>query len=354
MQVPRLTSRKRSVKGFLMNKRCITTIIILMILALLACESATPPGPGFSSTPLPSSGDNQEAAYAAAQATLVAGQSEMMALSHQATVVSLDMDQAANIAAQATIDDYQRQLMELSIQGTAVSQDMAQAAATQQFIIEQTQMASNATAAAQSQSATATAQSQAATATAQSQSATATYSAYILNVTQTAQVQAILDAQVAGTAQAHATLTAYPLTATPEAAIQAEIVQTRNERERRAWWEDFVVTPLKALLFTLVVVLLIAGAVIAYRRLMPVLEFRLRNPRGNDTIRSLFPLKGMIVDLDPHQHQLTQQELRLLKHPQLPNDETPQVEIIGPSEPSIINWITEAEQKLRIDGRSQP
>lgn len=337
-----------------MNKRCITTIITLMILALLACESATPPGPELLSTPFSSSGYNQEAAYAAAQATLVAGQSEIMALSHQATVVSLNMDQAVNVAAQATIDYNQRQLLELSIQGTAVSLGMAQAAATQQFIIEQTQMAANATAAAQSQAATTTAQSQAATAAAQSQSATATYSAYILNVTQTAQVQAILDAQAAGTAQARTTLTAYPLTATPEAAIQADIAQTRNERERRAWWEDFVVTPLKAFLLTLGVLLLIAGAVIAYRRLIPVLEFRLRNPRGNDTIRSLFPLKGMIVDLDPHQHQLTQQELRLLKQPQLPSGETPQVEIISSSEPSIINWITEAEQKLRIDGRNQP
>ena len=70
-----------------MNKWRITMIITLMVLALLACESTTPSGPGTPSayltfTPPPSSGDNQEAAYAAAQATLAAGQSEMQAVSY--------------------------------------------------------------------------------------------------------------------------------------------------------------------------------------------------------------------------------------------------------------------------------
>ncbi len=320
-----------------MTNRWITTIISLMMVVLLACAGATTPAPGPASmvlvlTPLTSSGYNQDAGYAAAQATLVSGQNEMMELSHQATVVSLNMDQAANVAAQATIDNYQRQMMELSIQGTEVSLNMARAAATQQFIREQTQLAVNATA------------------TAQSQSATATVSAYNFNVTQTAQVQAILDTYAAETAQAHATLTAYPLTATPEAATQADIARIRSESARQAWWDDFIVNPLQLILWTVVVILLIVGTVAAYRRFMPVLEFRLRNPRGSGSINPLFPTGGMIVDLDPHYHGLMQQELRLREHPQLPGDGTPQVEIIGPSEPSIINWITEAEEKLRPDG----
>ncbi|MBN1873561.1 MAG: hypothetical protein JXA33_04965 [Anaerolineae bacterium] len=324
-----------------MNKRCVTMIITLMVLALLACESTPLPGPGSLSmyptlTSLPSPGYNQETAYAAAQSTLASGQSEILGLSHQATVVSLNMEQAANIAAQATLNDNQRQLMELSIQATTVSRDMARAAATQQFIMEQTQMAQNATA------------------TTQSQAATATYAAYILNVTQTAQAQAILDAHASETVQANATRTAYALTATPEAIIQADIVQTRSERERRGLWEAFVVTPLKLALLTLVVLLLITGMVMAYRQLMPVLEFRLRNPRGNDIISPAFPVDEMIVDLDPYQHPLTQQELRQLNQPQFPNDETPQVEIIDPSEPAIVNWITEAEHKLRADRRIYP
>jgi hypothetical protein len=36
------------------------------------------------------------------------------------------------------------------------------------------------------------------------------------------------------------------------------------------------------------------------------------------------------------------------------SNETPQVEIIDPAEPSVTNWITEAEQKLRANGWLQP
>jgi glucan phosphoethanolaminetransferase (alkaline phosphatase superfamily) len=113
---------------------------------------------------------------------------------------------------------------------------MAQAAATQQAITEQTQMVGNGIS------------------TAQSQAATATYSTYVFNVTQTS--QAILDVHAAHTAQqASATKVAYSLTATSFAALQADIVRTRNVAERRALWREFVVTPLKIILSTLVVLL---------------------------------------------------------------------------------------------------
>ncbi len=384
-----------------MNKRRIATmmILLLMILALVACENATLPAPGvelvystFTPSPLPNT--NPIEAYAAAQATLASGQSQMMELSHRATEVNMNMEQAASAAAQTTLDYNQLQLMQLSIQGTEVSQNMARAAATQQFIAEQTQIVLNATATVQSQAATqqfiieqtqiawnaaVTAQSQAATqqviaeqtqvagnatataqshaatqqviaeqaqiawnatATAQSQAATATYSAYIFNVTQTAQAQAILEIQATRAAQANATLTAYSLTATPWAALQADIARTRNEAERRAWWGEFVVTPLAVILLTLVVLLLIVGGVLAYRRLMPALELRLRTISRTDD-NPLLLVDGRFVDTAP-------------SHPQLLSDETPQVEIVGPSEPSVTNWITEAEEKLRSDGRLQP
>jgi hypothetical protein len=326
--------RERSSKGFPMDKRRIAMMIItLMVLVPMACVSTTPSGPGtpfayatFTPSPLP--GDYQDPAYAAAQATLAAGQNEIMEMSHLATQVSLDKDQAANVAAQATLDYNQRQSMELSIRGTEIGQNMARAAATQQFIIEQTQMVWNDIA------------------TAQSQAATATYSTYKLNVLQTANAQVVLDAQATQTAQADATRTAYSLTATPWAAIQAKIVRAQNESERRAWWDEFVVTPLKVILFTVVVLLLIVGGVKSYRRLMPVLEFRLRTIwRTNHS--PLFLVDGMIVDPDPPYRQLTQRESLLLEYPRLPSDETPQVEIVGPSEPSVTNWITEAEQELR-------
>lgn len=357
-----------------MNKRSIVTLIILMVLALLACESSTSPGPGtpfaYSTfTPPPSSDDNQAAAYAAAQATLTAGQGAMQELAYQATVVSQAMEQSANIAAQATLDDHQRQLLELSLQSTAVSQEMSRAAATQQAITDQNQRAADATAAVQSQAATATAQSQAATAAvqsqaatataqsqaataaAQSQAATATYAAILFDITQTAQAQATLDGHATEMAQAQAARAAYALTATPEAAIQANTARLQDESQRQAWWEDFVVNPVKLFLFTLVVLLLSVGGVLAYRRLMPVLEFRLRHPRGNSV---MVLTEGTIVDVESSAPPLMPLELRPLNQPRLPGDGTPLIEIVGPAEPAVINWITEAEHQLRITESRQP
>ena len=314
-----------------MNKRRIVTILILTFIALTlwACENVPAPVSGSFETPQPAN------AYAAAQATLDYGQSQIKQLDQQATVVGLEMAQAAQAAAQSTLDNNQRQLMELSIQATEVSLNMARAAATQQFIVDQTQMVSNATA------------------TAQSQAATATYSAYILSVTQTAQALAVLDVQRTSAAQARDTLRSYSMTATPQAALQAEIVRSRNESNRRAWWGEFVVTPLKLILITLVFLLLILGGVLAYRRLMPVLELRLRTIwRDNDS--PLLLLDGRSLDSASPGRRLPRWGLHLLEPSQPPSDEIPQVEIIDPAEPSVINWITEAEEKLRSDGWIQP
>jgi hypothetical protein len=301
-----------------MKKRRIVTIIMiatLMVLALRAYKSATRPESGSpiafpTSTPSPFPGYQGEA-HAAAQATLVSGQSEIMELSQQANIISLDMDRAANAAAQATMDYNQRQLMELSIRATEVSQNMAQAAATQ------------------------------------SQAATAAYSAYLQNVTQIEQAQAMLDDQANQRAQANAALTAYSLTATPWAVIQSEIARTQNEAKLRTLWGDLVVTPLKVVLLTLIVLLLIVGAVIVYWRLTPLLELRLRTISRNSP---LLVVDGMIVGPDPPRRRLKQLNLRLLKH-RHSGDETSRVEIIGSSEPFLTNWIAEAEQNLRISGR---
>lgn len=297
-----------------MNKRRISMMAIftLMILAVMACETSTPLDSGQPfGTPSPYNREALQSAYAAAQATQASGQSQMMDLSHQATVVSLNIAQAADAAAQATLDDNQRQLMELSVQANQIKQNMAYAAATQKFVLEQTQIAQNVTATAQSGAVTEYAR-------------------------QTAQAQSLLDVQAMNTAQANATRTAYSLTATPGAVIQADILRTRNEAERRAVWEEFVVTPLKIILPTLVVLLLIVGGVMAYLRLMPALEQRLRN--------------GASVDSD---QRLTNLELHLLNHPQLLSDEAVDVEIVGSSEPAITNWIIEAERQLRSDGKMQ-
>jgi len=324
-----------------MKKRRIATmmILILMVLALLACGSIDSPGPGTpfaypAFTPSIAPGNNQEAAYAAAQATLAAGQREMAELSYQATLVNQNMDQAANAAAQTTLDYNQRQLMELSFRATEVSQNMTQAAATQQFITKHTQMAWNDTA------------------TAQSQAVTAVYAAYILKVTQTAQAQGVLDVQATQVAQSNATLAAYSLTATPWAAIQAEIVRSRDESNRRAWWGEYVVTPLKVILVTLVVLLFIVGAVMAYRQLMPVLDLRLR-AIWRDNSNPLLLVSRKILDPDPSHRRFTSWVLRQPKLPQFPSYETLQVEIISPFDPPVALWIEETEQKLRVDGRIQ-
>jgi len=119
-------------------------------------------------------------------------------------------------------------------------------------------------------------------------------------------------------------------------------------------WDEFVVTPVTAILSAVVIILLIAGGVITFRRLIPIVEYRLRNPYGDRNMPPRSLMDGTIVDLDPYDYRLEQRDLHLLNHPQLVSDETPQVEMIDPDEPSIINWIGEAEHKVRTDGRSQP
>jgi hypothetical protein len=304
-------------------------IFTFIALALLACDSGTATVPGSIESP--------QAAYSGAQSTLVAGQSQMDELSHQAAVVGLNMAQAANAAEQATLDYNQRQMMELSYQRTAVSLNMARAAATQQSITKQTQMAWNATA------------------TAQSSAAAATYSASVLNATQTAQAQAMLDVQATQTAQAIATQTAYSLTATPWAAILAANLRTQKRADLRAWWGEFVVTPSIVILFVLAALTFIVVGMMIFRRLIPALE--LRRPRiapGNENEGPLLLLDGMIVDPNPPGRHLPQPGFSPRDQPQFLSDKAVLVEIIAASEPSVTNWITEAEQKLRSDGGIQP
>lgn len=309
-----------------MNKRhtALIIVILLLVLALVACENTTTPGPGMPySQPLLV--DNQEPAFAAAQATLTSGQNEIGDLSHQATRVSLNLEQAANAAVQADLDADQRQLMELSIRGTEISQNMAQAAAAQQLIVEQAQIVWNATA------------------LAQSQAATATYSSYILSVTQTEQVQANLDIRATEAA-------AYSQTATPLAGMQANIARLQDEAEREAQWQAYIVNPIKVILSILVILLLITGGVMAYRQLMPVLELRLRSiVYRNET--TLLMVDGTIVDITYPHRRLSKQGMPFLEQPHTSNDQGVQVEIIDSSEAFITPWITEAEQELRLDGR---
>jgi hypothetical protein len=96
------------------------------------------------------------------------------------------------------------------------------------------------------------------------------------------------------------------------------------------------------------------GGVMAYRRLMPVLELRLRTIISRENNNPLLLIDGMIADPAPPHRWLTPREPHQATLTRRSNVESPQVEITDPSEPSVINWITEAEQKLHSDGRIKP
>ena len=90
----------------------------------------------------------------------------------------------------------------------------------------------------------------------------------------------------------------------------------------------------------------------AYRRLMPVLELRLRTIWRDDN-SPLLLVDGTIVDHEPPNRPASYRVLRQPNLPQYPSYETLQVEILNPLDPLVALWITETEQKLRTDGRIQ-
>jgi hypothetical protein len=61
----------------------------------------------------------------------------------------------------------------------------------------------------------------------------------------------------------------------------------------------------------------------------------------------------MIVDPIPTMRPLSPGESLQAYLLQMSNDKAVQVEIVGSSEPSITNWITEAEEKLRTEGKNK-
>ncbi len=226
--------------------------------------------------------------------------------------------------AQSTLDSGENQLENLSDQADALSdqanvvgQEMDDAAATQQSITVQNQAAL------------------VAEATSQSEAATAAFLSDLLNATQTAQAQA----ELALISQTNATQQAFSLTATTGAALMAAAAQKQDEAEQKARWTTFVVNPVKAaLLILLVVLVVVVGGMFAWR-LFQALE--IHPPADHE--HTLLRVDGVIVQ--PAAAPIKQRVLRLLNTSQSP--ETPRVEILSPTEPSIINWITEAEQKLR-------
>jgi len=360
----------------------IASLLILTFIAqmLLGCANLPTTNPEI--TPAPGIIESTNPAYAFAQATIDYGQSQLEDLSGTATEASLNMSQAANAAAQSTQDYNQRQKIDLDYQATLVSLNITQAAATQKSITQQTKMARDATAAAQSSAAAAThsaylvnvtqtAQIQAILdaqdlQTAQALAAltayplTATYSAYERNVTETVQAQLILNAQATQAAQALATLTAYPLTATPFAVTQAALLMQEYDREQQSF-VDRVVAPLIPIVATLVLVLFILVIVLAYRgstlqrfppRRFPPVPWprRLRTTRINVTPSPLNMIDGVIADPNLRLHRIIPLELTAANPPRLTGENTVLVEIVNPTESPVAHWIADVEHQLDAEG----
>jgi len=357
------------------NRQRIAFFLILTFIALLvvgcAFLSATTPPPAATPelTPTPIiiiASPNP--AYALAQATIDSGQSQLSDLSNRATQLSLNISQAAKDAAQSTQDANQRQKADLDYQSTIVSLNMAQAVATQKYLTRQTSMARDATTAAQSSAATAaqaaylanvnqTAQVQAiqdaqalqtaqAAATLTAYPMTATQSAYLVNETQTAQVQVILNAQATQTGQAIANLAAYPLTATPYALTQAALLMQEYGREQQSFMNQ-VVTPLMPYIAAFVLLLLILGIILAYRRftLKPLPRF-LQAPRVLVTPGPLVMIDAVDADRDsPQIHQIVPLVLAPVNPPP-PGENIVHVEIVDSTEPPFAHWIADVEQQL--------
>jgi hypothetical protein len=186
-------------------------------------------------------------------------------------------------AAQATLSAGQVEAQSLSLQSTMVALNLIQAAATEGYLVRQTEYADKATAAAFSYQATQDQQR------------------YEIGLTQTASLAQTQSAKATETAHAYQTATAWPQTATPMAATQQVIIARAEAAQRRAQWEQILI-PLQvialALLGLCVLILLILGAVVAYRRLLPILELRLRTVSRGEHDAPLIILDKMVIDMD--------------------------------------------------------
>jgi small neutral amino acid transporter SnatA (MarC family) len=299
-------------------------ILTLMAQMLLGCSDFSSTIPEDSTATKPLSSPNSD--YFSAQATIDSGQSQLLDLSYKATQVSLDLAQAANAAAQSTQEFIQRQKLDLDYQATIVSRNITQAAATQQFILRQTQIAMDATA------------------IAQSNAATAAQSAYLVSVSQTAQAQAILDARVAQTNQAVAAMTAYPMTATPFAMTQAALLMQQYDREQQSF-ADRVVAPLLPFLIILVLFLFTLLAIP-----MPWSR-RLRIAAVNDHSLPMTTIDGVLADRDPGFDSVISYDLASPNPSGLSGQKTVYVEIVNPAEPPFAHWIDEVEHQLDDEKR---
>ena len=343
-----------------------------MVLVMLGCASlfinppdnSTPPvnsTTAVQATPKPNQIVSSNSAYTLAQATIDAGQRQLVDLARQATEVSLNSSQAANSAALSTQDANHRQKLELDYQSTLVSLNMAQAAATQRYISQQTKTAKDAAAAAaratEQISSAQTGQAQDALdsltlQTAQAAAAltaypmTATAEAHQLNVAETMQAQMILYSQGTQAAQAIKTQTAIPLTETAAAVTQAALLMQKYDREQQNFLKQ-IVSPMIPILAILDLLLFTAWVIRALRRIMPAPWLpRLRIARGYNPLM----IDGVIVDADPLLNHTIPYKLMPPTSTLLTDEYPVHVEILDAADTPVAHWVTEVEHQLIDEG----
>ncbi len=319
-----------------MNKsfqRIISLLILTFLALMLGGCTDTLPNPS-EIAPNPGGNGSVDPNYAYSQATIEAGQRQLFDLSVLATENKQNMDQAEDAAAQSTLEYEQRQKLELDFQSTLVSQNIAKAAATQEFFVQQTGVAMQATA------------------VAESHAATITQLAIQANATQTAQVQMILDARVQQTAQAVAALTAYPLTATPLAATEAALLLQQYDREQQAFL-DRVVIPLLPYAAAIIILLFIGLVIIANRRTARPIPwlYRLREGRGRGQVQPARIIEAVEVNPNPLENEPFQSEQILITSPHVPDENPAKIEIVNATEIPIAHWVNEVERRLAAEGR---
>ncbi len=351
-------------------------IVIIMVLLMLGCaslfintpdNSTTPDNSNtlIQATPQPNPVGSSNSAYALAQATIDAGQRQLLDLARKATEVSLNSSQAANAAALSTQDANHRQKIELDYQSTLVSLNIAQAAATQKYISQQTKTAKDAAAsvarADERISSTQTGQAQAALDTLALQTAqaaaaltayplTATASAHQQNATRTLQAQMVLYGQATQAAQTIETQTAYPLTATAAAVTQAALLMQKYDREQQSFLNQ-IVSPMIPILAILDLILFTAWVIRALRRIVPAPWVpRLRIARVNMAPTPLMIIDGIISDPDPEPLQVIPSKLLPANPSGLSVENPVYVEIMDAADSPVAYWITEAHNQLAGEG----
>lgn len=311
--------------------------------------------------------ETPDSAYANAQATKDAGQNQLLDLSHRATQVSLDISQTEVASSQSNLETDQRQKIEFDNQATAISLHIDRAAATQEFISAETKTALSSTQQAQNVAATATYSEELirVTQTAQAQSIlnaqirqtaqagailtaypmTATSIAQMKSATETVQAQELSVVQASQTAQLNATSTVYPLTATPLAVTQAALLMQEYAQEQKAF-NDRILSPLIPFLALFFVLIIIMGILLIYMGFIrSPWQRRMRSPRVDSRPSSLLLIDGVISDYHPQQQRRNPRRgvVNGSKHA---NHNSAQVNIQNANEPPLSDWIADVENRL--------